>query len=180
MIVRFARVGMMILATTLFLPAGESMITTTYQPLDGLGAGGIRIVPVSCHDWYRHSGMQTQISLISAKNVPPSNNPKEATQDLNLASVYGVKFFGDPANVNGKGPDLFVHAPRLGTSESSGNSPEEILRASLECLRLALAPELRGVPLALYAPEKHAAWMAEIVKEFNAHDRTKVFFTSEE
>lgn len=99
------------LASSLGLYAGESMLTTTYQPLNGLGGGGIRIVPVACHDWYRSSGMQTQISLISAKNVPPTNNAKETIQDLNLASVYGVRFSGDPANVNGKGRDLSVYAP---------------------------------------------------------------------
>ena len=169
-----------LLASSLCVQAGESVLTTTYQPLDGLGGGGIRIVPVACHDWYRSSGMQTQISLISAKNVPPTNNAKEATQDLNLASVYGVRFFGDPANVNGKGRDLFVYAPGLGTPKAGGHPPEKIFRASLECLRLALPPELRGEPLALKAPEEHAAWTAEIVKEFNAHDRTKVFFTPEE
>lgn len=168
------------LASSLGLHAGESMLTTTYQPLNGLRGGGIRIVPVACHDWYRSSGMQTQISLISAKNVPPTNNAKEATQDLNLASVYGVRFSGDPANVNGKGRELSVYAPGLGTSNPSGYPPEQVFRASLECLRLALPPELRGETLTLKDPEKHAAWLAEIVKEFNAHDRTKVFFISEE
>lgn len=169
-----------LLASCFSLHAGESALTTTYQPLDGLGGGGIRIVPVACHDWYRSSGMQTQISLISAKNVPPTNNAKEATQDLNLASVYGVRFSGDPDNVNGKGRDLSVYAPGLGTSKPSGYPPEEVFRASLECLRLALPPELRGETLTLKDPEKHADWLAGIVKEFNAHDRTKVFFTPED
>ena len=80
------------LLVTLSLPlsalwAGESSLTKTFQPLDGLGSGTIHIVEVACQDWYSHSGQPTSIGLISARNVPPTNNPKEATDDLNLASA---------------------------------------------------------------------------------------------
>src|SRR5688572_28365602 len=72
--------------------AGESALTVTYQPLDGLGAGTIHVTQVTCHDWYSHSGRPTQIDLISAPNVPPTNNPKEARENLNLASACGLWF----------------------------------------------------------------------------------------
>ena len=45
--------------------AGESMLGTTFQPLDGLGSGTIRIVEVTCHDWYGMSGQSSSIGLIS-------------------------------------------------------------------------------------------------------------------
>src|SRR2546422_959555 len=81
-----------LLAATYWLLGGESSLTTTYQPLDGLGSGAITISQVACHDWYSHSGQPTAIGLISAPNVPPTNNPKRATENLNLASVCGVRF----------------------------------------------------------------------------------------
>ena len=43
---------------------GESPLTTTYQPLDGLGSSEIAIVQVTCHDWFSHSGQPTAIGLI--------------------------------------------------------------------------------------------------------------------
>src|SRR5688572_21764019 len=81
-----------LIATTACLLGGESSLTTTYQPLDALGSGSIRISQVTCHDWYSHSGQPTAIDLISARNVPPTNNPQKATDDLNLASVCGIRF----------------------------------------------------------------------------------------
>ncbi|RYD32831.1 MAG: hypothetical protein EOP87_12135, partial [Verrucomicrobiaceae bacterium] len=71
--------------------AGESALTTTFQPLDTLGGGGIAIVPVICHHWYSSSA-SSPVDLIAAVNVPPTDNPAEAKEDLNLASVCGVKF----------------------------------------------------------------------------------------
>ena len=71
--------AVILLATaTVALFAGESVITQTVQPLDGLGSGEIVIAPVMCHDWYSHSGLPTAIGLISAKNIPPTNAPVES------------------------------------------------------------------------------------------------------
>ena len=121
--------------------------------------------------------MPTGISLISAKNVPPTNNPKEATENLNLASVCGLRFSGW---IDGKTRELTLNATAFSVPKQFGDLREDILRASLECLRLCLPEEFRGQPLILKATEEHAGWMDEIVKEFNAHDRTKVFFTPKE
>jgi len=157
--------------------AGESALITTYQPLDGLGSDSIYIVSVTCHDWNGHAGQASSIQLISAKNVPPTNNPKEATEDLNLASVCGVHFYasdlGDP-----EAPlELIMDVTKFSVPKRFGHSPEEIVRACLECLRLAMPDKLRKTPLTFRAVDKNAQWVGEIVRQFNAHDRKKVFHT---
>ena len=63
-----------LIAMTLAVLGGESSLTITYQPLDGLGSGEIVISQVTCHDWHSHSGTATAIELISVSNVPPTNN----------------------------------------------------------------------------------------------------------
>lgn len=44
----------MLLAMTRVMLGGESSLTTTYQPLEGLGSSEIAIVQVTCHDWFSH------------------------------------------------------------------------------------------------------------------------------
>ncbi len=155
------------------LMAGESGLTKTYQPLDALGADGIRIVEVTCHDWYGTSIYPTAIGLISARNVPPTNNPKEAKEDLNIASVCGLRFScGDTDEAK----DLTLDATAFVITERFGHPKEHILRASLECLRRCLPKTWLKAPLILKASKKDAAWMGQIVQEFNKHDRKKVFF----
>jgi hypothetical protein len=70
--------------------AGESALTTTYQPLDGLGSGVVTVVQVTCHHWNAMSSVGSAIDLIDVRNVPPTDNPTQATQDLNLASRCGL------------------------------------------------------------------------------------------
>ena len=157
--------------------AGESCLTVTYQPLDGLGSGAIHISQVSCHDWYSHSGQATQIGLISTPNIPPTNNPKEATENLNLASVchlhFGASDPGDPkASLS-----LTLDATRFSVPKRFDHGRENIVRAALECLRRCLPDQLKKVPITLRCTEADKPWLNVIVTEFNAHDRTKVYFT---
>ena len=159
--------------------AGESSLTMTYQPLDGLGSSKIYIMQVACHDWYSHSGQATAISLISAPNVPPTNNPKEATEDVNLASACGVSFgtsdIGDP-----KAPlELTLRASNFLIPKRFGHDQDKVLRACLECLRLTLPDMLRTTPVTLVCAESNKEWMSKIVSEFNEHDRSKSFFKSD-
>lgn len=151
----------------------ESMLTTTWQPLDGLGSGAIKIVEVTCHDWYAMSGMPTAIGLISARNRPPTNNPKAARGDLNLASVCGLLFSADDMEVS---LELNLDATKFSIPERIGHPKEHILRASLECLRRCLPEKLRRTPVTLKVTDADKEWMEKIVAEFNAHDRTRVFF----
>jgi hypothetical protein len=154
--------------------AGEPMLTTTFQPLDGLGAGTIRIAEVTCHDWYGPSGQLTAIGLISSPNVPPTNNPKEGKEDLNLASTCGLRFVcGDIETTL----ELTLDATSFAVPKRFGHSPEDILRASLECLRRCLPEKLRRTAVTLRAADANKDWMGKIIAEFNVHDRTKVFFT---
>lgn len=157
--------------------AGESALTKTYQPLSGLGAGDIRIVEVSCHDWHGHSTQPTQIGLISARNVPPTNNPKEAKDDLNLASLCGLHFSAGDIEFTS---ELTLDATAFKVAKEHDIPREDILKASLECLRRCLPPKLLKTPVTLKASKEHQAWMGKIVAGFNAHDRKKVFFVPPE
>lgn len=166
-----------LIAMTVWVLAGESSLTTTYQPLDGLGSGAIVISQVACHDWYSHSGQPTAIGLISAPNVPPTNNPKEATENLNLASVCGLRFgCGDIETTR----ELTLDATGSAILRRFDHPREHIVRASLECLRRCLPEKLRDTPVTLRASEPNKAWLSDIIREFNAHDRRKVFFTPTE
>ncbi len=163
-----------LLATTLFSLGDSSGLTTTYQPLDGLDVGRIEITMVTCRDGYVASGTPTSIGLISVPNVPPTNEPK-ATENLNLASACGLQFiyFDNDATV-----ELRLDANAFSIPKRFDDySREDILRASLECLRLCLTEPLRKKPLILQAAEADKKWMTKIVGEFNAHNRRKVFFT---
>lgn len=163
-----------LLILTRAVVAGESALTLTYQPIDGLGSGTIHIAQVTCHDWYSHSGQPTAIGLISAPNVPPTNNPKEAKEDLNLASACGLRFAcGDLDTTH----ELTLDATAFSVPQRFGSSPEPILRAALECLRRCLPEKLRQTAVTLKAADANKDWMTKVVAEFNAHDRTKVFFT---
>jgi hypothetical protein len=159
--------------------AGESSLTITYQPLDGLSSDSIQIAQVTCHDWYASSGMPTQIGLISAPNVPPTNNPKEAVEDLNLASVCGVKFetsdLGDPKAALG----LTLDASKFRVPKRFSHPQEQILRACLECLRRCLPDKLRKTPVTLKCDDVDRERMTKVVADFNAHDRAKVFWEAD-
>lgn len=168
-------VAAIILAQAAF--AGESSLTVTYQPLDGHGSGSIRIARVTCHDWYAHSGQATQLGLISAPNVPPTNNPKEATENINLASVCGLGFGSSDLGDTKAALELNMDATGFKVPERFEHPREDIIRAALECFRLCLPERLKTTPLTLTCSETDKPWLEKIVSEFNAHDRTKVFFT---
>lgn len=162
-------------ALTRVLFGGESALTVTYQPLDGLGSVRVVISQVTCHDWYSHSGAATAIGLISAPNVPPTNNPEKATEDVNLASICKVHFeasdIGNPSAPLGLTMDL----TKFSIPENIGQTAEEIIRSSLECLRRCLPAKLRNTALTFKSKDSDRAWVDVIVREFNVHKRHKVF-----
>lgn len=166
-----------LIALTHLMLGGESSLTTTFQPLDGLGSGKITICPVTCHDWFSHSGQATAIGLISTRNVPPTNNPEKATEDLNLASVCGVLFNASDIGDPDAALELTMDVTKFAVSKRFSHPRENIIRSCLECLRRCLPEKLLRTPLTLKAREQDKAWLAEIVKEFNAHDRSKVYYT---
>lgn len=171
----FSTLSVLLGLTRVFSMGGESSLTVTYQPLDGLGSGEITISQVTCHDWYSQNG--SAVGLISVPNVPPTNNAKDATENLNLASVCRVRFgasdLGDPEAAL----ELTLDATEFVIPKRFDHSRENIIRSCLECLRLCLPDKLRETPLNFKAGDSDKQWLSEIVREFNAHDRKKVFHT---
>jgi len=155
--------------------ASESGLTRTWQPIDGLGDGGIAIESVTCFEWNAMSGMPTRIYLIAAPNNPPTFSP-EHNQDINLASICHLSFAGgDPYTKENE--TVVLEATKFVVPPQVGGPKEDIIKASLECLRRALPDTLAKAPISFKAADKDREWIGKIVAEFNAHDRTKPFYT---
>ncbi len=155
---------------------GQSSLETTYQPLDAVSKSDIEIVPVTCLQWYSNSA-SSSVDLIGIRNVPPTDNPKEANEDLNLASVCGVKFSTSDLGSEQAPPHLTLDATKFGVPERfSNHSKESIIRACLECLRRCIPQKLGNTPVTLKCGDSDKEWLTKIVIEFNTSDRSKVFF----
>ncbi|RYD23005.1 MAG: hypothetical protein EOP88_05930 [Verrucomicrobiaceae bacterium] len=157
---------------------GESTLTTTYQPLDGLGSGEVTVVPVTCHHWYASSA-GSAVDLIHARNVPPTDNPKEAKQDLNLASRCGLRFSTNDLGDEESAPMILLDAVSFDESKSGGYPKEDIVRASLECLRRCLPEKLKSTKITLKCLDEDREWLSKIVAEFDSAPRDKPFFVAE-
>lgn len=155
--------------------AGESGLTTTYQPLDGLGAGEVSIVQVTCHQWFARSA-SSAIDFIHVRNVPPTDNPNEATADLNLASRCGLRFSTNDLGETNSVPLIVFDATHFDEAKLGGYDKVDIVRACLECLRLCLPTQLVATEVTLKCRESDREWLAEIVAEFNSAPRSKTFF----
>lgn len=151
--------------------AGESSLTKTFQPLDGLSSGEILITEVTCHDSYSHSGQPTAIGLISAKNTPPTNSDK-ATENLNLASASNLHFSSE--DIEAIAPRLIMNADKF--LAARGYPKEAILKTSLECLRRVLPAKLLKTEMTFTSSSEDHEWIARIVSEFNQSDRSKPFY----
>lgn len=157
---------------------GQSALETTFQPLAGASKSEIEIVSVTCLHWYAGSA-SSGVDLIGVRNVPPTDNPKEANEDLNLASICGVKFSTSDLGVEDAPPQLTLDATKFAVPERfSGFSKESVIRACLECLRLCTPDKLEKTPVTLLCGEADKEWVSKIVNEFNASDRSKAFFPS--
>lgn len=156
--------------------AGESALTTTYQPLVGLGSGGIKVVQVTCHHWHAMSGAGSAIDLIHVRNVPPTDNPTQATEDLNLASRCGIHFSTNDLGVAGAVPMILLDATQFDDSKAGGYPREDVVRASLECLRRCLPEKLRSTKITLNCRDSDREWLSKIVSEFDSAARDKPFY----
>jgi hypothetical protein len=157
--------------------AGESALTTTYQPLAGLGSGEVTIVQVTCHHWHANSA-SSPVDLIHVRNVPPTDNPKEATEDLNLASRCGLRFSTNDLGAASSVPMILFDASEFDVSKSGGYPKEDIVRASLECLRRCLPERLKNTKVTLRSRDADKEWISKIVAEFNAAPRDQPFHAS--
>jgi hypothetical protein len=155
----------------LMLPAsaGESGLLRTFQPLGN--SGGISVEAVTCFVSNFHSGGQTPARYISAANVPP-NFMDRPPEDLNLASLSHIYFHCDDPEA--KDSVLSMNAERFSVPISYKR--EDILKASLECLRRVLPPEHIKTELTFTSSPEDREWMGKIIAEFNQCDRSKEFF----
>ncbi len=166
-----------LLAMTLAALGSEPSLTITYQPLDGIGSGAITIAQVTCIDSYSHSGQATAIGLISAANIPPTNHPKEGTENLNLASVCGLQFYSSDIGSPPTTLEPTLDATKFVIPKKMTHTRENIIRSCLECLRLCLPEKLHHTPVTLKAKDSDKHWILKIINEFNTHDRRKIFFS---
>ena len=172
---KFATILPILLAARVAI-AGESALTTTYQPLDGLGAGAVIVVQVTCHHWNAMSSVGSAIDLIHVRNVPPTDKPTQATQDLNLASRCGLRFSTNDLGAAGAVPMILLDATKFDDSKAGGYPREDIVRASLECIRRCLPEKLRFTKITLSCRDADREWLSMIVSEFDKAARDKPFY----
>ncbi len=158
--------------------AGEPALTMTYQPLSGLRSGVIAVVPVVCHHWYATS-VGSAVDLIHVRNVPPTDNPASATEDLNLASRGGLKFSTNDLGVAEPVPMILLDATKFDSSKT-GYPKEDVIRASLECLRLCVPEQLKSTKITLKCRDEDREWLSKIVTEYDSAPRDKPFFVAVE
>jgi hypothetical protein len=162
----------LLLAAAAIVFAGESTLTQTMQPLDGMGSGEVIIAPVMCHDWHAHSGLPTAIGLITAKNIPPTNAPKPVG-DINIASASGLvlSFSEDPA---GRGV-VTLDCRVLHIPQQFGCTELQAVGATLECLRLVAGPRLDTMTItATLKPDGQEA-IQKLVASFNKQPKDRPF-----
>ncbi|MCW1923476.1 hypothetical protein OKA05_13005 [Luteolibacter arcticus] len=168
--------------------AGHSTLTATYQPLIGHSTIDIVIAEVTCLHWYSSSA-SSSLDLIDQRNVPPTDNLEQAKEDLNLASICGLKFsLNDQGAQNPPPPEVTLDATKFvlaeglasGLAEDRDRIKGKIVCASLECVRRCLGERRAKAPVILKCGEADKEWLGKIVEEFNAHDRSKEFFTPSE
>lgn len=156
------------------LQAGETNLTTVYQPLMGFGAGGIHLRTVTCKDHYASSAM-SRAGLVAIANFAPTNSP-EGPSDINLASLAGIRI--SDHSEDGRKHVLTIDCDSA-RKPLGGFDLIEIFRASLECLRLTYAEDLSDTTFVFKIPAGMAE-LREISGEFEKHDKSKPFFQSEE
>ena len=73
-------------------------------------------------------------------------------------------------------PELLLDAREFDLTKSRGYEKEDIIRASLECLRLCLPKPLIGTKVTLKCKKSDEEWLTEIVDQFNSTPRDKPFY----
>jgi hypothetical protein len=165
--------------------AGEATLRKTYQPLYGHAASDVVIAEVTCLHWYANSA-SSSLDLIALRNVPPTDQPEQATEDLNLASICGLKVSLNDQGVQNPPPaEVTLDATGFALGGSLARIPAgdrdrvkmKVVRATLECVRRCLTGPQLDAPVRLECAEADQEWLGKIIEEFNAHDRNKEFFT---
>jgi len=153
--------------------AGETSLTTVYQPLNGFGAEGPFVLPVVCKDHDSHSGM-SRGGLITKPNLAPTNDPGGAS-DINLASVAGIVMGHD---IPEPGKQVLSIDCSKAVEKPDGFELPTVFRAALECLRLTFPEEIEKAELRFTIPEGMGG-CRKIADEFLKHDKRKPFYKAE-
>ena len=162
------------LAAVSRLLAGESGLTQTIQPLDGMAATGIVIAPVMCHDWLSLSGLPTAIGLITAKNVPPTNAPNPTDNyDINIASASGLvlSYTEDSA---GRGV-VTLDCRALRVPQAFSCTELEAVGATLECLRQVAGRKLDTMTITATLKPNGQEAIQKLVAAFIKQSKNKPF-----
>ena len=154
------------------LLAGESMLTRTIPPLDGLGSSEVLIAPVMCYDWYALSGQPTAIGLITAQNIPPTNAPKHA-DDINIASASGVKL-SFTEDSTGRGV-VVLDCRALLVPKRFSCTELQAVGATLECLRQVAGPRLDTMSIKATLKPNGQEAIKKLVEGFIKQPKDKPF-----
>lgn len=69
-----------------------------------------------------------------------------------------------------------MDASKFSIPEGISYSREDIIRASLECLRRSIPKKLASTPVTLIASKSDTKWLKPIVADYNKSDRGSEFF----
>lgn len=162
----------LLLAPILALRAGESGLTRTIQPLDGMASGEIVLASVMCHDRGYLSGLPTDIGLITAKNVPPTNAPKPV-EDINVASACGlVLSYSEDSNHRGI---VTLDCRALHVPQRLGCTELQAVGATLECLRQVAGSKMDSMRLAITLKSSGQEAVQKLFDAFTTHPKDKPF-----
>ena len=162
----------LVFAASARLFAGESSLTQTFQPLDGLGSGEVVIAPVMCHDWSSHSGFPTAIGLITAKNIPPTNAPKPVG-DINIASASGLVL---AVSEDTAGRTVITFDCRaLRVPQQFGCTELQAVGATLECLRQVAGQKLDTMTIKATLKPNGQEAVQKLVDDFIKQPKDKPF-----
>jgi hypothetical protein len=157
---------------SLFASAGESALVLTYQPLDGQGSGEVQICPVTCHDMFGHAPLPVDISLIVAKNIPPTNS-NVPLDEHNMAAAAGIKITVE----EGENEQIIVQLDLSGMTVDKDFicTEKEIVGATLECMRLAAGAKLDKMKIEVKTKPQGHEELKKLVATFIKHPKKKPF-----
>ena len=161
-----------LVSAAISIHAGEPGLVLSYQPLDGQGSGELQIMPVTCHNMHGHSPYPSEVSLIAAKNIPPNNSNQELF-DHNLASQAGIRIDleDDPKG----GFTITLDLTELNVTEDFLCTPEELIAATLECIRKTLGTPKYKYTLRCKTKDHGQEKLQKIVERYQKHPKNKPF-----
>ena len=132
----------------------------------------IQIAPVMCHDWNSHAGWFSAIGLITVRNIPPTNAPKPV-EDINLASVFGLKlYYTEDASGHAT---VTINCTALQQPQHVSATDQQTLRATLECLRRVAGEHIHTLHIAYRLKPSGQERLRDIMEAFIKHPKDQPF-----